>query len=502
MSGIFIRIMICLGAAMMAWNIIQYIRFSKSVHARGDWKQEARILRLPIVLLVLFLCGYLAVAVFGQPDPVMGSILLGGSVFVFVMLVLTERISERIQQHEQMEAEMEAAKKANEAKTRFISSMSHDLRTPLNAIIGYTTLSRREDAPVTEIKENLTKIETAGRQLLDTINDVLEMSRIESGKLELEAERACLQTILSQVQDLVTPQMDSKHIVFTRQWEQRETWVMCDKGQLSQALMNMLSNACKFTPEGGSVTLSMDIAEEREDAVVCGFTVRDTGIGMSPEFARKLFMPFERERSSTVSKIQGTGLGMAITKSFVDQMGGEIEVDTHEGEGTAITMRLRFPTAASSEPDEQPEQETPPELSGARLLLAEDNPINREIAVMLLTHEGFVIDSVGDGKAAVDAVIKAEPDTYAAVLMDIQMPVMDGYEATRTIRALDDPSRSAIPIIAMTADAFREDQQAAREAGMQGHIAKPLDLKKMLDTIRSVLQEQKTAVEQHNGSEV
>ena len=486
--NVWCEVMVFLGAALMAWNIYRYIQFSKDVSAKGDWDSEARILRLPILLLVLFLCGYLVVGLFGKPDYVVASILLGGSVFVLAMLLLIQRISDRVKEHEHMEAEMEAAKRANEAKTRFLSNMSHDLRTPLNAIIGYTALANHEKVSFAETKEYLAKIETAGRQLLDTINDVLEMSRIESGKLELEPERVCLEDMLSQIQDLVAPQMEKKHIEFTRQWEPRETWVMCDRGQFSRSVMNMLSNACKFTPEGGSITLSMREIQRQEDAVTCEFQVRDTGIGMSPEFAERMFVPFERERSSTISKIQGTGLGMAIAKNFVDMMGGNIKVDTRQGEGTAITMRLCFPLAPSPEHAEgEAEQEPAPDFSGIRLLLAEDNQINQEIAIMLLSHEGFVVDCVQDGGAAVDAVRQAEPGTYAVVLMDIQMPVMDGYQATRAIRALEDPGRANIPIIAMTANAFQEDRQAAKEAGMQGYISKPLDLNNMLDTLRAIL---------------
>ena len=218
--------MIYLGSALMAWNICRYVRFSREISARENWTVETKILRLPILLLVLFLCGYLVVGFFGNPDIVMASILLGGSGFVFIMLLLIQRIANRIQQNEHMRAEMEAAKKSNEAKTRFLSNMSHDLRTPLNAIIGYTALAGRETASLLETKAYLKKIEAAGQQLLDTINDVLEMSRIESGRLEPEPERVCLEAMLSKVEDLVAPQMEKKQLRFIRQWEPLETWVL------------------------------------------------------------------------------------------------------------------------------------------------------------------------------------------------------------------------------------------------------------------------------------
>ena len=480
--------MVFMGAALMAWNISRYIRFARDVRVRDDWKRESRILQLPILLLILFLCGYLAVGLFGKPDMVVASILFGGSIFVYVMLLLVRRITDKIKEHEHIRAEMEAAKRSSEAKSRFLSNMSHDLRTPLNAITGYTLLAGRDGITVEETREYLKKIENAGRQLLDTINDVLEMSRIENGGVDLEQEQVCLENLLCDVVDLVTPQMDSKRLQFIREWETGETWVLCDRSQLSRALMNMLSNAGKFTPEGGSVTLAMRQVEKTEEKVSCEFVVRDTGIGMSPEFAKRLFTPFERERTSTVSKIQGTGLGMAITKNFVDRMGGTIEVDTRQGEGTTLTMHLSFQPVPPKELPETPaEKEEKADFSGIRLLLVEDNFINQEIATMLLTHEGFQIDCAQDGKAAVEAVVRAEPGTYDAILMDIQMPVMNGYDATRAIRALEDPARSRIPIIAMTADAFKEDQKAALDAGMQAHIAKPLDLKIMLETLKQVL---------------
>ena len=232
----------------------------------------------------------------------------------------------------------------------------------------------------------------------------------------------------------------------------------------------------------------MHQVETHEDTVTCEFVVQDRGVGMSPEFVERLFTPFERENKSTVSKIQGTGLGMAITKGFVDKMGGTISVKTRQGEGTTLTMLLSFQLAAPEEhPDVKAETETSADFSGIRLLLAEDNLVNQEIAILLLSQEGFLVDCVEDGKAAVNAVVQAEPGTYGAVLMDIHMPVMDGYQAARAIRALDDPAKAGIPILAMTADAFKEDQKAAQDAGMQGHIAKPIDMKQLLEALKQVL---------------
>jgi CheY-like chemotaxis protein len=291
------------------------------------------------------------------------------------------------------------------------------------------------------------------------------------------------------LQDLFASQMSEKNIDYRVVEEALDDkWVLCDKNRLDRVFLNLIGNAYKFTPDGGSVTVTFKELDKSGNTADYQFRVKDSGIGMSPEFAEHLFTPFEREKTSTVSKVQGTGLGMAITKSFVDKMGGTIDVKTKQGEGTTLTIRLNFETAAPEEqPDEEREKGNRTDFRDVRLLLVEDNPINQEIAVMLLSNEGFLVDCAEDGQAAVDAILQAEPGTYDAVLMDIQMPVMDGYQATRTIRALDDPARAGVPIVAMTADAFQEDQKKAYDAGMQGHIAKPIDMKQMLDTLKSIL---------------
>ncbi|MBQ3425250.1 MAG: response regulator [Clostridia bacterium] len=483
--------MVYAGSALMAFNVFSYVRFARGISRQGDWQREKRILRLPILLLALFLCGYLAVGLWGTPDPVVAGILFGGSVFVAVMLVLLRRAVERIRRQEHMAAALEAAEKASAAKTFFLSNMSHDLRTPLNAVIGYTALARREDATLAQARDYLSKIDAAGRHLLEIIDDVLEMSRIESGRLNLENTPTNLTEVVKNAADLMRHQMEEKGIRFEQDIRIRRPWVLCDGAHLSRALMNLLGNACKFTGEGGEVSLSAVEGEATEGAVACTFRVKDNGIGMSPAFAQKVFTPFERERTSSVSRIEGTGLGMAITKGFVDAMGGSIRVNTRQGAGTEFIMDLSFPPAQTHpEPSDVPPAPPSRRFSGARLLLVEDNPINQEIARLLLEHEGFLLDTASDGREAVDKVRDMPPGTYAAVLMDIQMPVMDGYAATRAIRALDDPGRAGVPIVAMTANAFEEDRQAALEAGMQGHISKPIDPGKMMATLEEVLNEQ------------
>ncbi len=484
MEELLINLMVFGGSALMAFNIYSYVMFTRHVRARGDWANETRLFYIPVGLLVLFLAGYLAVGLFGHPDLVVGGILFGGSIFVQVMLLFIQRTVDRIQEHEQLIGELTAAEEASRAKTFFLSNMSHDIRTPLNAIIGYTTLANGDGVTIEEKTTYITKIDTASRQLLDIVNDVLEMSRIESGKLELVPELTDLETIISEAADLVRLQLEAKKITFQVNCELTHRWVMCDKQLFSRVLMNLLSNAQKFTGEHGQVSLSL--VEVPGDGVQAGYELRvkDTGVGMSPEFVEHLFNAFERERTSTVSKIQGTGLGMTITKSILDLMGGTIDVETEQGKGTEFCIHVAFPVGeAPEEPEELPDQEM--HFQGVHALLVEDNPINREIAELVLTLEGFEVDMAENGQEAVDIVTAAKPGQYDIIFMDIQMPVMNGYDAARAIRSL--PQWQTVPIVAMTANAFQDDIRTAMEAGMNAHIAKPLDVPAMMATLEEVL---------------
>ena len=486
MKNVFIYLMIYTGSALMAYNIYRYVCFSRDVRKHGNWDQEQRLFYLPIWLLIMFFIGYLIVGFFGKPDLVMAGILFGGSVFVFVMLLLIRRTFDRIRENEQLEVRLSAAEEANKAKTFFLSNMSHDIRTPLNAIIGYTTLANREGVTYEDKSAYIDKIETAGRQLLEIVNDVLDMSRIESGKISLEPTCVNLENCVREAGDLVRMQLEAKRIELSISCTVSHKWVLCDKVMLDRALMNLLCNAGKFTEENGRVSLQLNERTGDDETGRYEIHVKDTGIGMSPEFAERLFTPFERERTSTVSRIQGTGLGLAITKSIVDMMGGEIAVRTEKGKGTEFTVTVDFPLA---EPEEEICCCEGDEISfdGMRALLAEDNMINMEIAQMLLKQAGFLIETAENGQIALEMVAASEPGYYDVIMMDIQMPVMDGYMATQSIRGLPDPRLASIPIIAMTANAFQEDIKKAEEVGMNGHIAKPLDIPAMKATLRQVL---------------
>lgn len=409
----------------------------------------------------------------------------------------TERLRENLDTINRQSAELVEAKNraeaSNRAKSFFLSNMSHDMRTPMNAIIGYANLAKREGVDEEQMREYLDKIGASSQRLLALINDVLEMSRIESGKMDLLPAPMDLKETLLEIRDMFAAQMEEKGITFSLDVSQvRDSRVLCDKNRLDRVLLNFLSNAFKFTPEGGVVSVSFWQIDSVAGWGKYELRVRDSGIGMSKEFAERVFDAFERERTSTVSGIQGTGLGMTIAKSIIDLMGGTVEVITAPNAGTEFIVRVAFELAGDADSGggtvREPEKTAPDvDFSRIRLLLVEDNEINREIAMTVLTEAGFSLDVATDGREAVEKVAASQPGDFGAVLMDVQMPVMDGYEATRAIRALPNPALANVPIIAMTANAFQEDVQTAKSAGMNAHIAKPLDVSKMMEVLTEVL---------------
>ena len=378
--------------------------------------------------------------------------------------------------------------KANLAKREFLFNMSHDIRTPMNAIIGFTALAQTHIDDRGQVEDYLKKISVSSQHLLSLINDVLDMSRIESGKVTLEAKPVHLPELVHELRDIVQAVVSEKDLSLTLDTVGVENEdVIADPLRLEQILINVLANAMKFTPDGGQISLWI----VQKDTAPAGyadfeFHIKDNGIGMSEEFQKHIFEQFARERTSTVSKIQGTGLGMAITKSLVDMMGGRITVKSEQGKGSEFTISLRFPIG------EAKTEQTPPAAkasasAGKKLLVVEDNELNLEIASTLLKEAGFEVDTAENGKVAVEKVEAASADRYDLILMDIQMPEMDGYEATRRIRALPDTKKAALPIVAMTANAFEDDRKNALRAGMNGHIAKPLDIQKLFQVLSELL---------------
>ena len=401
-------------------------------------------------------------------------------------------LSDRTGEHQTtlaVEAALEIAEKANKAKTDFLSNMSHDIRTPMNAIIGITTLMKNELHEPEKLAEHLGKLETSGQLLLGIINDILDMSRIESGKTTLNVEKMNLPQQISQLDSVIRQQAGQRRQTFTVETHVQHENVLGDPNRLNQVLMNILSNAVKYTPNGGHVRLEIDELTHTEHYTKYRFVVQDNGIGMSEEFQKTLFEPFTREEKSGTNKVQGTGLGMAITKSIVDLMGGTIHVESTPGKGTRFEVVLEFPIDA--EADTVQETQVPPEeeenvspLSGMKFLCAEDNAINAEILEMLLEANGASCTICSNGQEIVDAFTSVKPGDYDMILMDVQMPVMDGLEATRRIRSGENPLGRTIPILAMTANAFLEDMQKSKEAGMDEHLSKPVDISALEQTVK------------------
>ena len=378
--------------------------------------------------------------------------------------------------------------KANLAKREFLFNMSHDIRTPMNAIIGFTALAQTHIDNRGQVEDYLKKISVSSQHLLSLINDVLDMSRIESGKVTLEAKPVHLPELVHELRDIIQAVVSKKDLSLTLDTVGvKNEDVIADPLRLEQILINVLANAVKFTPDGGQISLWI----VQKDTAPVGdadfeFHIKDNGIGMSEEFQKHIFEQFARERTSTVSKIQGTGLGMAITKSLVDMMGGRITVKSEQGKGSEFTISLRFPIGEAKTEQTLPAAKASA-FTGKKLLVVEDNELNLEIASTLLKEAGFEVDTAENGKIAVEKVEAASADRYDLILTDIQMPEMDGYEATRRIRALPDAKKAALPIVAMTANAFEDDRKNALHVGMNGHIAKPLDIQKLFQVLSELL---------------
>ena len=417
----------------------------------------------------------------------------------FSLIMMFSLYSIQRKREERLEIAQAKAEERDRAKSTFLSNMSHDIRTPMNAIIGYIELAKRKGVTEAQLREFFVKIEASSHHLLALINDVLEMSRIESGKMDLEPNPIDLVTTLAEVYDMFATHVKVKNIDFSVDVSQASHCrVMCDKNRLNRVLLNLLSNAFKFTPSGGKVLLSLkELKSPKEGYGTYELHVKDTGIGMSPEFAARVFDAFERENTSTVSGIQGTGLGMSITKKIVDLMQGTISVASEKGKGTEFTVTLTLPLApdeassgdGSSAPTVAEAHDAPPpqrkalDCSTKRLLLVEDNEINREIASTILSDMGFKLETAENGQIAVEKMTQTKAGYFDAVLMDVQMPVMNGYEATRAIRAMGIRGISDVPIIALSANAFESDVKDSLAAGMNAHIAKPMKIPILIETL-------------------
>ena len=446
--------------------------------------------------------------IFGNTLPVVATAIilyvLALAVVQFMRLRATNKlISEQKEQEYIYQQELEnknaaltkainKAEAASRSKQDFLFNMSHDIRTPMNAIIGFTNLAEQHIDDKEKTRDYLEKIMSSSQHLLALINDVLDMSRIENGKVNIEATPVCVTEQMQLVKDVVNSEIEAKGLTYIEKTENLDDiYVYADALHVNRVLMNILGNAVKFTPEGGTVALTIrERHSEHPEHAYYDFIIEDNGIGMSEEFVSRIFEQFAREKTSTVSRTQGTGLGMSITKSLVDLMGGTIDVESELGKGSRFTVSLEFKiTTEDIVEGHITEREVPTnvDLSGRKILLAEDNDLNREIAIAILEAAGFEVETVCDGSEALDKINTHAADYYDLILMDIQMPMMNGYEATRSIRSLEDPDKARIPIVAMTANAFDEDKKNAFAAGMDDHIAKPIDTTTLTKTIEQVL---------------
>ncbi|SDB23965.1 ATP-binding protein [Eubacterium oxidoreducens] len=429
-----------------------------------------------------------------QPGLVVSVSIIFLLVLISLMLVIRSRNNKARQQVVLEEARVKA-EAANMAKSSFIFNMSHDIRTPMNAIIGYTDLLKKKEVNEEKRQEYLANIQTSSKYLLDIINNVLEVARIESGKASVTETLVEVEEFCKVIGIIFGEALKEKELIYENSMQVTKTLLYMDKTKLHQVFLNVISNAIKYTPQGGTIKMVVEeIPDDREGYCHVRTTVTDNGIGMSKDFLPHIFDEFTREHTSTESRVVGSGLGMGITKQLVEMMGGEIRIESELKKGTTVTIDMwhRLPKEelhTEHEEIEHKKQNNIEDYAGKRILLAEDNELNAEIAMEILKDASLEVECAENGQKCIEMLTMAQEDYYALVLMDIQMPVMDGYEATRRIRTLADEKKATIPIVAMTANAFKEDRIKAEEAGMDDFITKPIDIGRMLKVLANVLDE-------------
>lgn len=410
---------------------------------------------------------------------------------VALIKVLDEQRREQARQEQLLRDALASARAANQAKSDFLSRMSHDIRTPLNAIIGMSTIGQMQTEDVERVRDCFEKIDMSSSYLLALVNNILDMAKIEAGKMVLEHSAFSLEELLQQIAAIIEPQTQKKGIRFRVQRQKDlEPYFLGDMLRLKQVLMNLLSNAVKFTPQDGEIILDIAVIERRNGYAHLRFVLSDTGVGISEDFMQRLFHPFEQENKETSRNNIGSGLGLSIVYNLVRMMGGNISVKSRKRRGTSFTVLL--PLEVQLDTDDEPEDGKKAEswrqarLHGKRVLLVEDNEINMEIARTLLEAGGLLVDTAADGLQALRKTAKAEPYRYYAILMDIRMPRLDGLESARAIRNLPRDDARTVPIIAMTANAFEEDRSLAYEAGMTGYLTKPVDPQQLFDELEKL----------------
>ena len=473
MLNTIIDIMIYLGSALMVYNIYGFIKYSKDMRKRKGLENTGGILNLPIVLLVFFLLGYLFIAIFGNPDVIMGGVLFGGSVFVYLMYLFVNRMTKKIVENDEMAYKLREAEANDRLKTSILATMSHEMRTPMNVIIGLDDIALKNPNLPDETRLQLESIGFSARHLLGIINNVLDINRSGGENIKLKNEPFSLVEMLGQINAITQNRCSEKGLQYVCNDKDNvgEAYIG-DEIRLSQALFSIIENAVKYTDTPGTVTLDVQCLKDEGDSRTLEFVISDTGIGIDEEFLPRLFEPFSQEDGSATSRYGGSGLSLAVAKSLIEQMGGSISVKSRKGEGSVFTVVIPL---AVAEHEVQAEEYDNLSLVGKRVLIVEDIDMNAEIVEDLLGLEDIITERAENGQIAVNMVSASPDHYYDAILMDIRMPVMDGIESARTIRALDRPDAKKIPIIALTANAYDEDKKRCIEAGMNAHMAKPTD---------------------------
>jgi signal transduction histidine kinase/ActR/RegA family two-component response regulator len=426
-----------------------------------------------------FYIGYLVVALV---------MVVGAFYLLSVLRIRENNLKMALSYQKVLEDEKRQAEAANRAKSTFLFNVSHDIRTPMNAIIGFNDIAAQEIDDREKALDALEKAQFSSQHMLDIINDILDMSRIESGRIELHEEIIDVKEHIAHLKEMFGISMEQKGLDFTVIDDTASRWVYGDDLRITQVIANLLSNAIKFTQPGGSVIFRCaEEAGAKPGYAAYRISVKDTGIGMSEAFQAHMFQAFEREQTPTISGVEGMGLGLAIAKNLAERMGGSLTCTSAPGQGSEFVFSVALKIAEEKPAPALREEPETTDLSGKRVLVVEDNALNREIARRILEKAGMITEEAENGAEAFEKVAQSAPGYYDLILMDVQMPVMDGYEATRRIRALDDPVLAAIPIAAMTANAFAEDRKRAIDAGMNAHIAKPIDVAKMLASIADLL---------------
>ena len=507
-----IDIPIFLGSALMVYNICGFVRFSREVRRREVSNKQNGILYFPIVLLVLFLLGYLIVGLFGKPDLVMAGILFGGSIFVYIMYRLLDNITRRIIEQEKLKAELLAAEESSRMKAELLASVSHEMRTPMNIIMGLDRLALKNPNISAETRDQLEKIGRSGEHLIGLINNILDLNSIEKGELAAGEELFTLSDVLCQINAMTATLCEEKGLEYeTGVDEDARGRYQGDGMMLKQVLLGVLDNAVKYTDVPGKVSLDVRALPAEGPARPIRFTVRDTGIGIDREFLPKIFELFAQEDSSSTSRFGGSGLGLPLVKKKIELLGGEILVESEKGKGTVFTITVPLRPAEGPQPEQDqtaaaqrlepkaPENpgagadtEVPEEtelLPGYRIMIVEDVPENAEIVQDLLELEGAETEHAENGKIALDMFSEAEEYHYDAILMDLRMPVMDGLEAARRIRALERKDAGSVPILALTANISEEDMRKSRDAGMDAHLGKPTDADALYAALRERVQQ-------------